>query len=162
MCFELITFVSGKHQKHKRRRTRDSNPQPASRHLISSQAANQFAYPPISYQDCSTPPEFGNSPHSLFGTNCPCFTTGYFIFRASAKQVSNKIIDSILICRNHPYRYSVPSSIQCCPRPEALFIDNEIRSQKFECHRISPSAAHNTSSVAYSTVNEGNFLPRVL
>ena len=29
-----------------RRRARDSNPQPASRHLISSQAANQFAYPP--------------------------------------------------------------------------------------------------------------------
>ncbi len=28
------------------RRARDSNPQPASRHLISSQAANQFAYPP--------------------------------------------------------------------------------------------------------------------
>ena len=29
-----------------KRRARDSNPQPASRHLISSQAANQFAYPP--------------------------------------------------------------------------------------------------------------------
>ena len=29
-----------------KRRAWDSNPQPASRHLISSQAANQFAYPP--------------------------------------------------------------------------------------------------------------------
>ena len=32
-----------------KRRARDSNPQPASRHLISSQAANQFAYPPTAY-----------------------------------------------------------------------------------------------------------------
>ena len=30
-----------------KRRARDSNPQPVSRHLISSEAANQFAYPPL-------------------------------------------------------------------------------------------------------------------
>ena len=30
----------------KKRRARDSNPQPVARHLISSEAASQFAYPP--------------------------------------------------------------------------------------------------------------------
>ncbi len=33
-------------RKTKKRRARDSNPQPVARHLISNEAANQFAYPP--------------------------------------------------------------------------------------------------------------------
>ena len=37
-------------ERGEKRRARDSNPQPASRHLISSQAANQFAYPPAGYE----------------------------------------------------------------------------------------------------------------
>jgi hypothetical protein len=36
-------YLAGTSEK---RRARDSNPQPASRRLISNQVANQFAYPP--------------------------------------------------------------------------------------------------------------------
>ena len=36
---------------NEKRRARDSNPQPVSRHLISSEAAHQFAYPPADISD---------------------------------------------------------------------------------------------------------------